>query len=384
MDLRCTREIIFSDLQYVILSSTIDMPSIHSKPVDVRDREELVSFFEEVMSWPGFEHAGETSDYWDWKYRRKPGLPPIDYAAWNEGSVASHASATPVPLMIMGRPVTAGQLEDLYTHPRHRGNGLAESLLNRVEERAAAEGLEFLYAFPSEIGRMIISNRGFRELPVRFSQFQLITDPAAFFDQVRLGSLKRPAYKAMLSLKSTYRRSHAPGMVREVSEFPDDIEDMTRRFEANFDITLRHDRSYLEWRYADPAGGFFRTLLATIDGRTAGMAVVRTYNNDGTRYMDIIDLMADLERPKVAQALVAKAVAMAESEHVTGVQAWIPSDHPFVPTLQRTGLIPRTPLGHERKLTMFGRPIGRDAELSNIFQRRCLKAHIMLGDSDWV
>ena len=359
------------------------MPTIRASQVRMEDREGLVSFFNGVMNWPGFEHAGSTDEYWSWKYLRKPGPEPICYAAWSDGVAVSHASIVPARLMVEGAMVAAGQLGDLYTHPDHRGNGLAEDMLQRVERQAAAEGIEMVFAFPSEAGGMVISKRGYQELPIRFSHYHLIADPSTFFDRVSLGPFKKAAYKAMMAIKAPGRRS-IPGMVKEAADFPDDIDDMTKRFEANFDITHRHDRRYLEWRYADPNGGRFRILLATVDGRTSGMAVLRPYVIDGVSYMDLVDLMADLDRPQAAQGLVAEAIEVAVEEGAAEVQSWIPSDHPLVPSLLRAGFIQRTPLPNERRLSMFCRPGDADGLASKVLQRRSLRAHIMLGDTDWI
>ena len=360
-----------------------DTSTIRTSRVQVGDREGLVSFFKGVMDWPGFEHAGSIADYWSWKYIRKPGPEPIGYAAWSDGAAVSHASIVASQLLVGGEMVAAGQLGDLYTHPDHRGNGLAEDMLAHVERQAAADGIEMMFAFPSEVGGLLISKRGYRELPIRFSHYHLITDPSNFFDQVSLGALKKVAYGAMMAVKSPGRRS-TPGMVSEVDEFPEDVDNMTERFEASFDITHRHDRRYLQWRYADPDGGRFRTLLATVDGRTAGVAVMRPYVIDGILYMDLVDLMADPVHPQAAQSLVAEAIKMAADEGAAEVQSWIPSDHPLVPFLIRAGFIKRTPLANERRLRMFCHPGDAGGPASRVLQRPSLKAHIMLGDTDWI
>lgn len=362
---------------------TIDNTTILASRVQMSDRERLVSFLEEVMNWPGFDHEGSTADFWNWRYLRMPGPEPIGYAAWHGEEVASHASIAPTRLMVGGEPVSAGQLGDLYTHPDHRGNGLADRLLDLVERQAAADGIEMMFAFPSEAGGKILSKRGYRELSIGFDRYSIITDPATFFDQASLGRLKRTAYKAMMAIKAP-ARSPVPGMVREVTEIPEDVDQMTERFEAHFDITHRHDRRYLQWRYADPEGGRFRTLLAKVDDRTAGLAVLRPYIVDGVGYMDLADMMADLDRPEAAQGLVAEAIRIATEEGITQVQSWIPSDHPLVPFLLRAGFIQRMPMANERKLRMICHP-GEAGTLADwALRRSSLKAHIMLGDTDWI
>lgn len=371
-----------SALDYLSIHLLTDRATVPADRIRIEDREGLVSFFKDVMNWPGFEHAGSTSDYWDWKYLRKPGPKPIGYASWHYGKAISHASIVPTQLMVDGRAVAAGQLGDMYTHPDHRGNGLAESMLERVERQADADGIEIVFAFPSEAGGRIIAKRGYQELPISFAHYHLITN-LMFFERVSLGPLKKAAYKAMMMTKAPGRRP-IPGMVAEVTDLPDDIDDMTQRFEAQFDLVLRHDRRYLEWRYGDPHGGAFRTLLATVDGRTVGLAVLRPYFMDGAGYMDIVDLMADPDHPQAARGLVAQAIEMATAEGIVEVQSWVPSDHPLVPFLLRAGFMQRTPLGHERRLRMFCHPGDGHGPASVILQRPSLKAHIMLGDTDWI
>ncbi len=336
--------------------------------------------FMEVLDWPGFEHTGSAVDYWEWKYLRRPHAGFVSCASWDGPRPVSHASWTATELLLLGREVRGGQVGDLYTHPAHRGQGLADSVLSCMEE---GEEIDVRFAFPSEAGYEILSKRGYREAEVPFVQHQLITDPAKFFGQVRLGRLKRVAYEAMLAVRSPAPPPF-PGTVEEVRSFPEDAGEMARRCEARFDLTVRHSTAYLDWRYLEPQGGRSRVLVARREGTTAGFAVVRLYGQDHSRYIDILDLMSDPDEPAAAPALLSEVSTLAKREGSDGVQVWLPRGHPAAAALERAGYLPRSPLPNERRLRLLYRTAEGREDLAEALARTDLKAHIMLGDTDWV
>ncbi len=356
------------------------MHPIRTRFFSTGEQKELVKMFEEVMDWPGFVHNGTGLDYWEWKYRRRscPGF--ASCAAWSNGHPVSHASWINSQMLVNGRELLAGQISDLYTHPNFRGHGLADRVLGCLNKHSLANDVEMMFAFPSSIGYEIMRKRGYFEIGSQFVQYQLITNPSKFFAQTKLGMLKRMAYEAMLAVRSPSLR----GTVEEVDSFPEDVGEMTRAFEARFDLVARHSTEYLNWRYADPAGGMFRILITRQEARTTGFAVLRPYSMDDAHYMDIVDMMFDLNDPMVAQELIAAAISAAQDECADGIQTWLPGGHILAPILGRTGFLIRAPLTGERQLRMLYQTAEGEDELQKTLDRPDLKIHIMLGDTDWV
>jgi len=370
-------KIIIIELPNNMLNNRSDtMLTYQTRRYATGEQEDLVTMFREVLDWPGFDHAGTAVDYWEWKYLRRPHTGFNSCAVWTGGRPASHASWTATELVIDGRAARGGQLGDLYTHPDHRGLGLADRALTCVE----ADGTDLLFAFPSETGNQLLRKRGYLEAAVPFAHYQLIVDPARFFAGVKMGRFKRAAYETMLALRSP--SSPFPGSVEEVHAFPDDAGEMARRFEEQFDLSVRHSTEYLNWRYADPTGGRSRLLVARRNGRTAGLAVLRLYGQDGARYIDLLDLIIDPGEPLAARGLLSAARALAVEEGVELIQAWLPRQHPLVGPLQRTGFLSHTPAPGERVLRLLYQPTG--GAVGELLARPGLKAHLMLGDTDWV
>ena len=361
----------------------IGMQNMIADRVSADEGVRLASFFKEVINWPGFKHAGSTADYWNWKYLHRPYSNSIGYAMWLNEEVLSHASLVTSQLLVENNIITAGQMGDLYTHPDYRGKGLAEHLLSSVENQAILDDIKLIFAFPSEIGCMIISKRGYKELPIKFSQYRFITDPSVFFKKVNFGSIKGLAYKAMTAARAPGRKS-IPNMVKEVADIPEDIGNMTREFEMNFELCHRHDYQYLQWRYANPTGGYFKILVATDNGTTVGIIVLRPYIAKGIHYMEIVDFMSDLNRPEIIRSLLGESIALAKKEGISEIQTWIPSDHPFVSSLIQAGFISRPLSAGERGFRMFCHSRHDHDIVSKLLENDSLKAHIMLGDTDWI
>lgn len=72
--------------------------------------------------------------------------------------VAVNASDVPVAYALLEPD---GHLDRLYNHPDHTGQGLADRLLAKAEERARADGLARLYTEASELARPVFERAGY-------------------------------------------------------------------------------------------------------------------------------------------------------------------------------------------------------------------------------
>lgn len=342
----------------------------------------IASFFQDTMNWPGFDHAGEAEDHWRWKYLSRPKNGFVSCAAWDGDRVVSHAASLDTDIFIDGTVWKGGQWTDLYTRQEYRGRGLADAVARCLEERLVEQGVDIEIAFPSLAGQEVIQKRGFEELNVPFVQFEIVTNPSSFFGNDPLGTVKKLAYESFQAIR-TPNLIIGSGLVEEVDTFSEDVEGLVRRFEGMFDIAVHKSPEYLNWRYTEPTGGRFRVLLAAKGDRTVGFAVLRPYANGGSTYMDIVDCMVDLEDDQVPRVLLAEAVELARREGVDAMQVWLPSDHPLRPYLNKSGFLNRSPRPEEREFKVMFR-VSDGQELRRTLSRPGLRAHIMLGDSDWV
>ncbi|WP_019176860.1 GNAT family N-acetyltransferase [Methanomassiliicoccus luminyensis] len=360
-----------------------DMQAISMKADGGEDRSKIVGLLETVEGWPGFEHGGSNEDFWEWRYKRNPLGPAFTCHVWRGEDITANAGGLRTELAIGGSVRRAAQWSDLYTHPDHRGQGMAQRAVKCLEDQERNGGVHLDFAFPSATGYEVVKGRGFREMPVRFAQYELITNPERFFANVRMGQMKRVAYEVLRMIR--VRSGDESGVTTMVADhFPEDIEALTTAFGGRFDMVLHRSRAYLEWRYADPVGGKFILLFARRDERTAGYAVLRPYAISGKPYMDIIDLVALPEDVPALRSMLRTAVAISQEHGSDLLQMWLPTTHPFATELGRMGFFLRQPVQGERLMRLMVRPLVEDAALKEIMGRPHLKYHMVLGDTDWV
>jgi GNAT superfamily N-acetyltransferase len=127
------------------------------------------------------------------------GIWPAGYRAfsWMDGAViAANVSCRPLPLMIGGKPVAAGQIHAVATRPAYRRRGLFHDLMRRVLEYADARfECVLLYSEIPALYRPF----GFRPLPEhRFRGRLSPTGPAEETPRRRTFSLAAPEDVALL------------------------------------------------------------------------------------------------------------------------------------------------------------------------------------------
>lgn len=335
----------------------------------------VVQLLKAIPEWPGFNHGGSKEDFWHWRYdtSRERGL--VSSICCGNKAV-SHVASLPTAIMVNGKVLDGAQWSDFFTDPEFRKQGLIEKALKNLEDSEVAAGIEADFSFPSPAGYVIGINSGMQEVPCRFRQYELIIDPDKFFGNSKAGRMKKLAYATVMYLKSS-ETSHIKGVrVEEVSEFPPDIDDFTRDFEMDYDLSLRHSREYLTHRYLHPHGGSFTVSVAKCNGKTCGYMVSRFYSAGGVKYMDIVDLCAGSH--SVVRVLLSRSTELCREYGSRTIQTWLSSRDWISYDVMRFGFKALKPIAGERVMKFLLRRFDGGKIPSDPI------CHLMLGDSDWV
>lgn len=149
---------------------------MHIRPYVPDDAERLAMVYREAVRMLGREHYDEA--------QRAVWARHADDATALGASLAQGLTLCAV---VVGAPAAFGQLHPvdhiayLYCHPAQARRGLASTILNRLEARARAEGVEVLRVEASCVARPLFERRGFHlveaEYPVRegvtFQRFRM-------------------------------------------------------------------------------------------------------------------------------------------------------------------------------------------------------------------
>ena len=335
----------------------------------------IVQLLQAIPEWPGFNHKGSKEDFWHWRYDASRERNLISLVC-HENNIVSHAASLPTLIVINGKVLDGAQWSDFFTDPNFRKQGLIEKALKNLEDSEISAGIETDFSFPSPAGYTIGINSGLKEIPCRFKQYELIIDPDKFFGSSKTGRVKKLAYATAMYLKANETHGIKGVRVEDVSEFPQDIDEFTRDFEMDYDLSIRHSREYLMHRYLHPCGGEYIVSIAKCNGKTCGYMVSRFYSADGIEYMDIVDLCAGSH--SVVRVLLNHSVELCRNHGSRTIQIWLSSRDWISYDVTRFGFKTLKPIAGERVMKFLIRRFDGGKIPSDPV------CHLMLGDSDWV
>jgi hypothetical protein len=137
---------------------------------------------------------------------------------------------------------------------------------------------------------------------------------------------------------------------------------------------------YLNWRYCDPRGGFYKALLARDEGQVLGYIVYKM-NRYREEYPvgNIMEVLALPDRNDVVDTLISVVVDRFDSLGVNIVHAQIVKGHPYEAWLKRHGFV-----DSRIKPFLWYRPVFLGDELEKFVNASPDRLHYQYGESDSV
>ncbi|NLK26555.1 MAG: GNAT family N-acetyltransferase [Euryarchaeota archaeon] len=359
--------------------------------VDVRgyrhsDDESIVEFLSSNMEWPAACINGTKLDYWRWKFLSNPLGFHLLCVAEIDGKIVSHCASIPVRMNVVGKEVLASQGVDLFTHPAHRGHGLIGQVMecrNRIKEE---HDIAFDFGFPNRAAyQLSLTKHGFRDMGIDMMQYRYITDQEQFFRKVRFGPLKKLGYTSLLKLRQSLAMGTDSGAdltVGPEERFSDEATNIYLRERERFDLISRRDADYLNWRYCDPRSGGFLRRAVREGTHFVGYAIYKIEEREGTRYLNIVDLLVEGGRTDALASLLMDSLEVSRQTHAETVLCCLPKYHPYGRSFQDLGFIAQLRMTGDMPMRMIWADRGL-VEL-DVLKRGSPRCHVTLGDTDWL
>ena len=352
------------------------------------DENRIVPFLERHMGWPSVASSVPHLDHWRWKFLGNPLGFHLVCVAERNGEIISHSASLPARIKIGQETVIASQGVDLVTDPAFRGHGLIGQTMkcrNRIKDDHSV-ALDF--GFPNHAAyQLSLMKQGFQDLNITMLQHRFIVDTELFFSKVRFGSIKRLGYGSMEAVRRSLSRSIDLGegvMVEEATKIGADFDSLYERASRDFDMMLVRDSGHLAWRYGDPRAGRFIIRTIRCDGQLAGYMVYKEEERDGTRFLNIVDYLVDPDLPHLHSGLINDSISLAKGLRVETILCCLPKGHPYSKSLSEAGFRSEVRYTGERPMSVIALERGGGHALMETLKRKDLRAHIMLGDTDWV
>lgn len=246
---------------------------------------------------------------WRWRFLANPIDRPRIMMAWAGDRLAAHYAVSPVKLASDGVQHLCALSMTTMTHPEYQGQGLFSLLASTCYEQLAANGYYLVYGFPNRHSR------------------------AGFFD--RLG-WQSHGYSPLLELAADLNED-APAL-REAPEPTAAHADLINQSLGGGWIQPVRDVRYLRWRYRDHPSLTYQFLELMSEGDLVGCVVVKRYQGG----LDVLEFA--YRTPLTAQLLAAGLQRRAAEAGMSVIRLWMSLDEPAYSSLERLGMVPRSPV----------------------------------------
>ena len=336
----------------------------------VEDREALEALYRRVF---GPDAADASRLRWDWQYRLNPHNPsdsPLIWVAREGPSIIGQYATMPVALSVKGREVEGSWGMDVMVAPERQRQGLGELLFGTWDRHVGAS---------MGLGLSPSSHRLFQKLrwpevgpvpylvkPLTRRAFRRAEWPMPLNRLVSAVTLPYVKYVA--------RTRPMNGEVRLTRRFDAAFDRLWQRVAPEFDLAVRRDAGYLQWKYVSPP--HVRYTIATYfrDDDPAGYIVYRHAREPRGKVTLVVDFLAaphDAEALSTLLRWVDREALVADSDKIRCFCLHAG----FRKVLRGEGYT------HTKSTLQFVVKVNA-LDLAPDFYRNTDRWHIMLGDSD--
>lgn len=318
-------------------SPTIDFPvsgEIEFRDTRPEDAPHLVRFAGEAL--------GSTWDeaFVRWKYFANPAGRFYGRVAEMDGKPLGFYGNIPVRIKLGDRITTGAQAVDAMIAPEARRLGLFVKLNLETYAEMDRDSLVLDYALPnpaSEAG--FVKRLGWRQVG-HIPRYIKILDEHRLPRSIRHAGVKGLIFRAYLtavkvngrlSRASTNHTSqdHPNLQIRMRSDFDERIDDLWRQAGSGFQIAVKRDQVYLNWRYVENPQDVYRIVFAERGAELAGIAVLSLRSFAADRSAAVVEWLVRPGDAEAGLALLARIEHEAASAGCAQIQCWMLPGYSF-------------------------------------------------------
>ena len=240
----------------------------------------------------GIDAAEASRLRWDWQHRRNPynvnGQPGI-WVAREGPTVVGHYQTLPVRVSLKGLEVDGAWGTDAMVVPERDRQGLGEALV-RAWDRNSGAGLA-LGVSPES--RAVLDRLHWPSSHIVPCVVKPLTRRA-----VRLPNLPTPVNRLMSAVMYPFvqvvaRSRPLRAECEPIRRFDSSFTALWDRLAPKFDLAVRRDASYLNWRYIEPPHVRYSIVALKRQGEVQGYAVYRHRHEPLGRVTLLVDFLVD-------------------------------------------------------------------------------------------
>ncbi|HSL23024.1 MAG TPA: GNAT family N-acetyltransferase [Vicinamibacterales bacterium] len=334
------------------------------------DRRAVDALYRRVF---GADAADAQNLRWSWEFVHNPNAPsdgPMIWVAREGPAIVGQCAAIPVRLAVAGHEAVGGWGTDVMVAPERQRQGLGEQLLRMWDRNVGvALGLN-----PSESSYQLFRKLGWPDIGTVPCLVKPLTRRA-----VRLPRWPVPVNRLLSAVtwpfvlvigRTRPLRSHT----RIVHRFDEAATELWQRVASKFDLAVRRDTAYLNWRYATTPHVRYSAVLLEREERLDGWAVFRHVHEPLGRVTLLVDLLADPADEEGVAALLRRVDREARAADSDKIRTFM-LHAAFRKVLKRSGYF---------QVKSWLRLIAKVnvVQVPAAFYKHVDRWHITLGDSD--
>lgn len=334
------------------------------------DRRAVEALYRRVF---GNDAAEASRHRWDWQYTRNPNNPGHEPEIWiaREGPALVGQYATmPVKLSLKGAEVRGSWGMDVMVAPERQRQGLGEVLFRTWDRNVGAS---------LGLGLSDSSYRLFQKL-----NWPDVGPVPCLVKPLTRRAFRRPNWPVPINrlvsaltlpiVLIVARTRPLRAEVRLIQRFDDSITALWDELAPKFDLAVRRDAAYLNWKYVSAPHVRYSIAVLRRDNRNIGYAVYRHLHEPRGRVTLIVDFLADPDDEEALRTLLHWIDREARQADSDKIRVFAMHDG-FRRVLRRSGYF-------QVKSTMEFVVKINGIEVDPSFYENTDTWHITLGDSD--
>jgi GNAT superfamily N-acetyltransferase len=253
------------------------------------DRRAVDALYRRVF---GIDAAEASRLRWDWQYHRNPNNPGNEPEIWvaREGpALIGHYATMPVKLSVKGTDIQGSWGMDVMVAPERQRQGLGEVLFRTWDRHVGAS---------LGMGLSDSSSQLFRKL-----RWPDVGPVPCFVKPLTRRALRRANWPLGLNrlvsavtlpfVKIVARSRPLRAEVRLLQRFDESFTELWESVAGKFDLAVRRDASYLNWKYTTAPHVRYSIAALRRDERNVGYAVYRHVVESRGRATLLVDFLTD-------------------------------------------------------------------------------------------
>jgi GNAT superfamily N-acetyltransferase len=334
------------------------------------DRRQVDALYRRVF---GADAADASRLRWQWQYGQNPQAPAEGAAIWvaREGlTVIGQYATMPVRVAIGSREIDGSWGMDVMVAPERQRQGVGDQLFRTWDRHAGASlGLGLSASSRALFEKLHWPNLGAMPALVKPLSRRALRRPTWPVQLNRLVS-----YVTLPYVRVVARSRPLQGQVRTIRHFDDRFTGLWNRTGARFDLAVRRDAPYLNWKFIQPP--HVRYLVAALErgDEVDGYAVYRHVAEPLGRVTRLVDFLTDPDDEAGFLTLLRWVDREARAADSDKIRTWGTHDG-FRRLLRKSGYFPL-----KSTVELVARV--NAVEVPSDYYRSSDSWHVTIGDSD--